>query len=65
MKKNLIDSALKYELMHLDEILKVLKDLKLVDKETYFGESAAWNWFYEKPSLSEKKKVLSALGYKF
>ena len=63
--KNVIDELIYRELSKLDEILQVLEDLKIVvpDKDCALSESDGYSWMEDDPSIEEKKRVLTALGY--
>jgi len=63
-KKNLVDTALKYEIYHnIEETLDVLIQLNLVEKSEFFVESTALCWLENEPSEQEKTAVLKELGY--
>lgn len=63
--KNVIDELIYRELSKLYEILQVLEDLKIVvpDKGWTLSESDGYCWMEDDPSIEEKKRVLTALGY--
>lgn len=63
--KNVIDELIYRELSKLYEILQVLEDLKIVvpDKGWTLSESDGYCWMERDPSIEEKKRVLTALGY--
>lgn len=60
--KNIINELIKHELSSLDDILRALEKLGLVAKDAFLDESEAWCW-YETASDTEKRQVLSELGY--
>ena len=64
-KKDVLTELIYREIGKLDEILQVLKDLKIVvpDEGYSLSESDAFCWIEEKPNKEEKKRVLTALGY--
>ncbi|MFI3241742.1 MAG: hypothetical protein R3Y43_04170 [Alphaproteobacteria bacterium] len=65
-KKNIIDELIRHEVIKLDEICDALvetKILKIKDWKGYISESDVFCWFEENPSVEEKRKVLTALGY--
>ena len=63
--KNIIDELIYRELGKLDELLQVLEDLEIVvPYEGYtLTESDGYCWMERDPSIEEKKRVLTALGY--
>mgnify|MGYP006893087521 CR=1 FL=1 len=63
-KKSIIENLIKYELNHLTDILNALVELNLID-ESYRSESAAWCWYEDEPSETEKVMVLEKIGYDF
>ncbi len=63
--KNVIDELIYRELGKLYELLQVLEDLGIVVpyKGYTLTESDGYCWMERNPSLEEKKRVLTALGY--
>lgn len=62
-KKNIINELISHEISKLSGIVEALGELGFIDKNAYLSESAAWCWFEANPSIADKKKILTALGY--
>ena len=63
-KKNLKESALKYEIYHnIDKTLEILQKIGFVTKSDFFYESLAEDWFYNEPSEEDMDRVLIELDY--
>ena len=63
-KKNLKESALKYEIYHnIDKALEILQKIGFVAKSDFFYDSLAEDWLYNEPSEEDMDRVLIELGY--